>query len=474
MSSPWPAAPPPVVPRDRLPPQPAPGRVKVLHVITRFFGGSGGNTLLSAAGMDHTRYETWVAAAPGGPLWREARQAGVRTVELPRMRERISPLHDLLTLRDLVLLMRRERFTVVHTHCAKAGLLGRLAARLTRVPVVVHTFHAFAVHRFMSAGRRSAYLSLDRLARPLAHHYIAVSPLVGREAVERRLARPGSIVVVPSAVSLDEIPARPDPTVRRGLGIPNDVPVVGTVGRFCRQKAPLDFVRMAALVKQARPDVAFVMVGDATLESAPLERQTRDEAERLGVDVVFTGFRADAPRIAATFDVFVISSLYEGLGRALTEAMASGRPVVATAVNGVPDLVEPGATGLLAAPADPAGLAASVVWLLDHPEHAQRMGQQGRNRVLSFFDPATMCAHLDQLYARLLGLPAPRVAESSTREVTRRDSVAGDGPVPADSSVEAPRAWTPAPADGSTVHHTRVSCTSWRSRRREVGGDGAG
>jgi glycosyltransferase involved in cell wall biosynthesis len=401
--------------------------VKVLHVITRFFGGSGGNTLLSAAGMDETRYETWVASAPGGPLWQQARQSGVRTVELPHLRDSISPLHDLITLWALVKLMRRERFTVVHTHCAKAGLLGRVAARLTRVPVVVHTFHAFSTHDFMSRPRRAAYLLLDRLARPLAHRYVAVSPRMAREAVERRILRPGSITVVPSAIDLDEIPAEPDPSVRAELGIPADAPVVGTVGRFCRQKAPLDFVRMAALVHAARPDVRFVMVGDGTLESAPLEQAARDEADRLGVSILFTGFRADAPRIAATFDVFVISSLYEGLGRALTEAMASGRPVVATAVNGVPDLVEPGATGLLANPADPAGLAADVVWLLDHPELAERMGRQGRDRVLSSFGAATMCAQLDDLYARLLGLPEPLPIQAAAPERVRRNVVDATG-----------------------------------------------
>jgi len=427
MRSTWPAPPPAVVSRRRLPSQPAPERVKVLHVITRLFGGSGGNTLLSGVGMDGARYEVWVAAASGGPLWYEAKQAGVRTVELPRLRERISPLDDVFTLCALVRLMRRERFTVVHTHCAKAGLLGRVAARLTHVPVVVHTFHAFAAHRYMSRMRRAAYHFLERLARPLAHRYVAVSPRVAREAVERRLARPGSIVVVPSAVSIDEIPGQADPSVRFELGVPSDAPLVGTVGRFCRQKAPLDFVRMAALVSQARPDVRFVMVGDATLESAPLEQETRDEANRLGVDIVFTGFRADAPRIAAAFDVFVISSLYEGLGRALTEAMASGRPVVATAVNGVPDLVEPGATGLLAEPADPAGLAANVLWLLDHPEQAELMGQQGRVRVRSFFDSSTMCAHLDQLYMRLLGQPEPPIAGPRARSPRLRDTVTPNG-----------------------------------------------
>jgi glycosyltransferase involved in cell wall biosynthesis len=422
----WPAAPPPVVPRTFLPPQPDPARVKVLHVITRFFGGSGGNTLLSAAGMDQERYATWIAGGAGGPMWADARDAGVQTVELPHLKENIAPLSDLLTLVDLVRLMRRERFAVVHTHCAKAGLLGRLAARLARTPVVVHTFHAFAANDVTSAWRRWSYLFLERRVRRLADSYVAVSPRVGREAVERRLSPPGRITVVPSAVQLADIPHGAEPAVRTELGIADGVPIVGTVGRFCRQKAPLDFVRMAAIVGRARPDVAFVMVGDATLESAPFEQQARDEAARLGVEIVFTGFRTDAPRIAAAFDVFVISSLYEGLGRALTEAMASGRPVVATAVNGVPDLVAPGATGLLGRPADPLSLAECVLWLLAHPEAARLMGAQGRSRVVAAFAPERMCEQLDALYSELLGVPEPILPEV-VGPVAGRLSIPGGG-----------------------------------------------
>ncbi len=151
---------------------------------------------------------------------------------------------------------------------------------------------------------------------------------------------------------------------------------MGTVGRIVAQKAPIDFVRMCARVMRVRPDVVFVMVGDTTLESSGLEEETRLEADRLGVRILFTGFRADAPRVAATFDVYVVPSRYEGLGRALTEAMASGRPVVASAVNGVPDLVEPGVTGLLTEAGDVEAMADSVLWLLDHPEEAAMMGSR--------------------------------------------------------------------------------------------------
>jgi glycosyltransferase involved in cell wall biosynthesis len=398
----WPTAPPSVVPAAALPTQPSLPRIKVLHVITRFWAGAGGNTLLSAVGMDAARYETWVAGCPGGPLWERARRAGVGTVELRRFREVLAPVDDLYVLIQLVRLIRRERFTIVHTHSAKGGFLGRVAAWLCRTPVVVHTFHGFSVHDFMSRRRRRVYLLLERAARRVAHASFAVSPRVAQEAVQLRLAPPGSVSVVPSAVELDDIPHDEVARTREQLGIPPAAPVVGTVGRIDFQKAPLDFVRMAALVAHTHPRARFVMVGDG-----PLQDQAKQEADRLGVPILFTGFRSDAPRVAAAFDVFVISSLYEGLGRALTEALANGRPVVATAVNGVPDLVTAGSTGLLAPPAEPAALAACVRWLLDHPVEARRMGQQGRARVLAAFEPAAMCRLLDRAYASLLGLPAP-------------------------------------------------------------------
>lgn len=407
----WTSAPPLVVPRSSLPEQPVLPKVKVLHVITRFIAGSGGNTLVSAAGMDPSRYETWVAAMPGGPLWEEAEHAGVRTVRLRHMRERISPWHDLLVTAELVRLIRRERFTVVHTHCSKAGLSGRLAARLAGTPVVVHTFHILAVHPGLSRGRRLAYLVMERLARRWAHRYVAVAPRVALDAVRQHIAPPGSLVVVPSAVDVPRVSPDDDQAVRNELGIPADAPVVGTVGRIVQQKAPLDFVRMCALVHSRRPEVVFVMVGDATLESAGLEEETRRTAARLGVPVIFTGFRPDAPRVAASFDVYVVPSLYEGLGRAVTEAMASARPVVATAVNGVPDLVEHGATGLIAPPSDPAALATAVEWLLDHPVQAAQMGAQAQERVRQHLGPDVMCQALDQLYSELLGLPEQQPAE---------------------------------------------------------------
>jgi glycosyltransferase involved in cell wall biosynthesis len=393
----------PVSALDDLPARPSSDRIKVLHVITKFTTGAGGNTLLSATGMDASVYEEWIATSEGGELWGRALRDGVQMVELRRFRETISPINDLFVLWQLVRLIRRERFTIVHTHTAKAGFLGRLAAWMCRVPVVVHTIHAFSFHDHMSRLRHRLYLTLERLARRPTDVFIAVAPQVAMEAVKRRVALPGRIAVIPSAVDLDDVPAGAHPYGRKELGVPAGVPLIGTVGRLSAQKAPLDFLQMAAVVVRSVPDARFAMIGDG-----PMEEGVRAAADRLGIEVILPGFREDALKIAASFDIFVMPSLYEGLGRSLTEALAAGRPVVASAVNGVLDLVVHGATGLLTPPGDPAALAQSVLWLLDHPDQAEAMGRQGRAVVRELFHQRGMCESLDELYRELLGLPHVR------------------------------------------------------------------
>lgn len=412
----WPATPPKVETTAQLPASPVLHRVKVLHVITRFTGGAGGNTLLSAVGMDPERYEVWIAGVPGGDLWVRARRAGVHTVEVAGFRHTLSPV-DLVVLWRLVRLVRRERFTVVHTHSGKGGFLGRVAARLCRTPVVVHTFHGVSFHPYQSRGRRTAYRLLERTTRRFTHQFLAVAPRVAEQAVEERLAPPGRVRVVPSAVDVGHIPGHFDPSARRVLGVPRATALVGTVGRIDVQKAPLDFVRMAAALRARRPGTAFVMIGDG-----PLEREVRRLARALDVEVILMGHREDSAQLVAGLDVFVITSLYEGLGRALTEALAAARPVVATAVNGVPDLVEHGATGLLVPPAAPEAAARAVGWLLDHPQESAGMGRQGRDRVRGAFTPQAMCTAVDACYRQLLGLAPPSDGPTPGSRRPRRTS----------------------------------------------------
>ena len=400
----WPPVPERVVAPQDMPPQPDVPKIKVLHVITRFWAGAGGNTMLSAIGMDQNEYEVWLAGVPGGDLWDRTAAAGVKTVQIQGFRETLHPA-DLFVLLKLRKLMKKERFHIVHTHSAKGGFLGRLAAWTTHTPVIIHTFHGFSFHDHMSSLKRALYLFLERSVRPMTDTFLAVAPRVAAEAVQTRLARPGSVEVAPSAVELDSVPTTGDRSRLLEFGISPDQVVVGTCGRIDAQKAPLDFVRMAAIVAKQRPDTAFLMIGDGEMAE-----EVRALANELGVKIAITGYISGAAELSATLDVFVITSIYEGLGRALTEAAASERPLVATAVNGIPDLIEPGVTGLLANATDPAGIASSVVWMLDHPEQAKAMGRNARKRVMGWFAPETMVAVIDRCYRRQLGLPMRKAA----------------------------------------------------------------
>jgi glycosyltransferase involved in cell wall biosynthesis len=430
MSRTWMPTPARVVDDAGLPPAPPLPRVKVLHVITRLDAGAGGNTLVSAVGMDRGRYEVWIAGAAGGPLWKDAHRQGIRTVEMTSLRREVAPVDDLKALVALVRLIRRERFGIVHLHSAKAGVLGRLAAALCRVPVVVYTLHGRDpwwpapdgrvndLGDTMSGGLRS-FLFLERALRPLTDRFVAVSPTVARDAVLARVATPGRIDIAASAVDIDGIAVHARAGAAAALGVPDGAPLIGSVGRLDAQKAPLDFVHMAAEVHRRHPEARFVMIGEGELA-----RAAAGLAQMLDVPVIFAGQRSDVADLVAAFDVFVISSLYEGVGRALTEALASGRPVVATAVDGVVDVVVPGATGLLAAPRDPSGLAERVCWMLEHPVEAARMGAQARTSVCELFSPARLCSTLDEIYSAALGLvplagPGPVAAAIPTSRRVR-------------------------------------------------------
>src|SRR3954454_2497046 len=419
MVSRWIAAPPPIGAECALPAAPPGRRVKVLHVITAFEAGAGGNTLLSATGMDPAQYDTWIAGNSDGPLWADAAASGVHTVRIDGFNKQITPRDDQAVLRKLIKLMRTERFDIVHVHSAKAGVLGRLAARLCQVPVVVCTIHGrdpwwpsspeseHQLTDLMASHERWLFRRVERALCRITDAFLAVSPTVARDAVIAGIAPPGRISVAPSAVDMPVLPKDGVRRARRELGIAPDAPVIGTVGRIGEQKCPLDFVRMAASVRRRYPDARFVMVGEGELA-----QQVRDLAGELDVPLLMTGYRADAALVAATFDVYVVSSRYEGVGRAVSEALASGRPVVATAVDGVVDLVTHGSTGLLVSPRDVDGLAAATCWLLEHPAEAAAMGRQGSVLVHELLSRERMCAALDEVYRQQLGSAPDSIAPS--------------------------------------------------------------
>lgn len=379
--------------------------MKVLHIITRLIiGGAQENTMLTAAMLDPTRFDVDVISGPQtgseGSLIDEVRSRGVPLTIEPSLVREINPLKDLRALVRLTRHIRRGRYTIVHTHSSKAGVLGRWAARLAGTPIVVHTIHGWGQNEQQHRLVYWLYTTLEKLALRVTDQLIVVTPRDIEKGLRDGIGRPEDYTVIRSGIELDRFghPKAPPHETRSALGIPADAPVVGSVTRFSPQKAPLDFVRAAGLVAERLPETWFIMVGDG-----PLRSKVEAAAAELGLTdrLILTGLRRDVPELMAAFDIFVLSSLWEGLPRVLPQAMAAGLPIVATDIDGNAEAVTDGVNGRLAPPGDPAALAEAIVALLHNQHLAREMGRAGQARVAEF-SAEKMVGKIAQLYEKLL------------------------------------------------------------------------
>ena len=352
--------------------------------------------LRQAAALGQDRYETTILAPADDALLARAQSAGLNVVPLRKLRggRRLYPGADLEAALELGDCMRAGGFDVVHTHGTKAGLLARLAARRVGVPAVVHTLHGFSFHAFQSAPTRRMLLEIERRLGRITDGFMSDGTFVASEAVRLRIAPPDRIRAVVSPIDpLPPVTERSRREARALLGIPDTVKVIGTTGRLAAQKAPLDMARAIASI--GGTDVVMVWVGDGDMRS-----DTERLVARLGIADRFRllGNREDVPRLLPAFDVFAMSSLFEGLPCSIVEAMMCGIPVVATAVNSVPELVIAGRTGLTARPGDPGSLSVALTYMLAHPEQAARMASAAAAHVREQFRPETVRQDLVEVY----------------------------------------------------------------------------
>ena len=373
--------------------------LRVATLITRLEGGAGILALRGMLALDPARFQVVLVTGSGDRHLDQARHGGLEVITEPALRAPIDPRHDRSALRQLSVLLRQRPFDVVHTHTAKAGALGRIAARRCGVSRIVHTYHGFPFHEFQSPLRRGSYIAAERYLGRITDVALCVGTGVAVEAIRRGIMPAERVRTI--GVAVPEMPA-PVPgareRARRALGVPPDATVVGAVGRLTYQKAPEDFVaalrELGRTRAAGRPELVGVWVGSGELADR-VGRLTRSAP---GPRVVLAGERADIPEILPAFDVFALPSRYEGLPTVIVEAMACGIPVVATAVNAVGDIVVPGETGLLVPPQRPDRLAEAVGYLLNHPGAAARMAAAARERVGTRFDVTTLCEVLVAAY----------------------------------------------------------------------------
>jgi glycosyltransferase involved in cell wall biosynthesis len=376
--------------------------ISVAHIITKLeLGGAQQNTLFTVSHLNRARFRPILITGEPGLLDREARaMSGLKWYQVPSLIRPIRPFSDLHALVTLTKLLAHIQPHIVHTHSSKAGILGRCAARLARVPIVIHSIHGFGFTPNQHPLTRHMLVVLERRIARLTTRFFAVSEANRRAGISLGIFRAQDCSVIRSGVDLKAL-RRTRILVsvkKREMGLNLKASVIGMIAALKPQKAPLDFVRVAALVRQQHPHVEFVLIGDGELRSV-----VEHEVDRCGLSTIFHifGWRHDIAEILRCIDIFMLTSRWEGLPRVYLEALASGLPVVGTRVDGASEVIRDGINGFLCDPGDVGGLAERAMFLLRHPDEAKRMGHNAES-ISSEFDIYEMVLRQEREYERLM------------------------------------------------------------------------
>jgi glycosyltransferase involved in cell wall biosynthesis len=385
--------------------------MRVFHVITRLIiGGAQENTVASVLGLRRmpgldVLLVSGPTRGPEGSLEPEVAAIPGLLAIVPNLVRPVHPLKDAAALRGLVALFRLRQPDIVHTHSGKAGILGRIAARRAGVPVIIHTIHGPSFGSFQGALANAAFRAAERYAARFTTHFVVVANAMSQQYRAAGIGRPEQFTRIFSGFDLDRfLCARSDPSLRQQLGLgPNDF-VVGKIARLFKLKGHDDLLAVAPRVIPQCRRLKFLLVGDGAWR-ARFERLVR--ARGLAEHFVFAGLipPAQIPRYLGVMDALVHLSRREGLPRALPQALAAGRPVIAYDCDGAREVCIPDETGFLIPPGDLPTLARRLLQLADDPALRERLAQRGRNLAREQFSVGRMVADLHALYLKLTGVP---------------------------------------------------------------------
>lgn len=381
--------------------------IRVLHVCTIFLTAQ---TFIAPVlrYLSGRGYEAAVAcsqaSAEDGPVSsgrHDIEGCKVFSVAIPR---KIHPFHDLLAIWQLYRVIRQFKPDVIHTQTSKAGIVGRLAARLAGTPIIIHTAHAFPFHAYLPLPVRWAYIKIERWVAGWTDLLLVDTESVRKDGLSQRIVHDATrIVTVPMGIDLTRFSPSfcgPD-TLRDELGLERGALVVGAVARLVPDKGLECFLRMATIIRARRADVKFLIVGEG-----PLRRSLEQMAEALGIGpaVVFAGHRTDIPELMQVMDIFVLPTRREGFGVVFAEAMAMGKATVGSDIGPVAEVLEDGVTGYLAPADDPEAFAGRALELLNDEAQRRAFGAAGRRRVEARFSQLRMCESIEREYERLLAV----------------------------------------------------------------------
>ncbi len=382
-------------------------KIKIVRIIARLnVGGPAIHVILLTHGLNPNKFETvlvsGVEAPEEGDMHHLADEKGVKPVIVENLGRELHPWRDINTLWQLYRLIRRERPDIVHTHTAKAGTVGRIAALLAGVPVIIHTFHGHVLHGYFGALKTAFFRAVERVLAAYSGKVIAVSEQVRQDLLQYGVGNEDKVVKIPLGLELEAF-RHPASDARQRLrsewGLSDDAFAVGMVARLVPIKRHEDLFRAIPQVIEKHPYTYFIIVGDGEL---------RPELEALANELnithrlVFTGFRDDRADVYSAVDLVALTSGNEGLPVAVIEGLSAGKPVVATRVGGVPELIEDGVTGFIAEPYDPESIAQGFLRALEDPAKTIEMGRQAQDDAIQKYSISRLVNDLEGLYETLL------------------------------------------------------------------------
>ena len=385
--------------------------MRVLHVITRLVvGGAQENTIASVLGLRerHGVDASLLSGPTVGPEGSLEPDIAPFLTMVPALTRPVRPFQDLLAYRQLLKLFRERRPDIVHTHSGKAGLLGRLAAATAGVPVVIHGLHGPSFGAFQGALANALFRQAERVAGRRTTHFVSVADAMTSQYLAAGIGRPEQYTTVRSGFALEPfLGARNDPAVRAALGLgPTDF-VIGKIARLFQLKGHDDLFAIAPALVAAHPEIRFLFVGDGEWRG-----RFEQQARQLGLEkhFIFTGLvpPSAVPKYLGVMDALVHLSRREGLPRALPQALAAGKPVIAYDCDGAREVCLEGQTGFLISPGDLPRLSARIQELAARPDLREKFGTRGRELVRAQFPVEKMVDDLHRLYLGLL----PRIAKS--------------------------------------------------------------
>ena len=380
--------------------------ISVLQSITRLIvGGAQEHVMYIAALLDKNRYQVDILSGPQtgieGSLIEEVRARDIPLTIVPELVRQISPWKDFRALTKMAETMRNKHYDIVHTNSSKAGILGRFAARMAGVPIIIHTVHGWSFHDEMSSLTRGCYILLERQAAAFSNAITNVSNLDIETGLAAGIGSRQQYHLIRSAIPLHEFNSSnfDRSAVRKELDIPENAIVVGNIGRFSPPKNPMEWIQIATEISRMVDNVHFLLVGDGVLRS---EVESLLKSEGLWKRTTITGLRRDVPRMLSVMDIFMFTSSREGLPRTIPQAMAMGIPVIANRVGGIPEVIQEGVTGYLCQPGEINKPAENCIYLINHPMKRAEMGRKGRAVVENEFSLDVMIEQTSNLYEELI------------------------------------------------------------------------